>query len=204
MTRPDIYLQMRPAGDTSDPTPDVFRPRFETCFRDHYADVLAFSMRRISGRETAEDVVADTFAVAWRRRDRIPDPVLPWLYGIAIRVIANQRRSIQRRSRLDERLSHEARAESGNADLGAAIDARSSFAAAFAGLSEAEREVLRLAAWDGLGTADAAQVLGCSPSAYRVRLYRARRKLGKQLEAAGHSPEGHQAVAPPNPAEETR
>lgn len=62
------------------------------CFRDHCAQVLAFLLRRVSGREAAEDVVADTFAVAWRRRDRIPDPALPWLYVTAAHVIANQYR----------------------------------------------------------------------------------------------------------------
>lgn len=45
----------RPSGDEN-------RHRFERCFRDHYAQLLALSMRRVSGREIAEDVVADTFA----------------------------------------------------------------------------------------------------------------------------------------------
>ncbi len=70
--------------------------------------IFAFAARRVSGRESAEDVVADTFAIAWRRRDRIPEEALPWLYAIAANVIANQYRSSHRRHNLDERLAREA------------------------------------------------------------------------------------------------
>jgi RNA polymerase sigma factor (sigma-70 family) len=177
--------------------PSLERTRFERCFRDHYANVLAFSMRRISGRETAEDAVAETFAVAWRRRERIPDPALPWLYAIALRVIANQYRSSRRRRNLDARLTHEAgTGVTGDNDITASLDRRDAFSTAFGLLSEAEREVLRLIAWEGLDMRDAARVLGCSAGAFRVRLHRARRKLAKQLEAAGHLPgEGRSATS---------
>lgn len=63
------------------------------------------------------------------------------------------------------------------------LDRRDAFSAAFALLTEPDREVLRLVAWDGLDTRDAARVFGCSPGAFRVRLHRARRKLAKQLKA---------------------
>jgi RNA polymerase sigma-70 factor (ECF subfamily) len=173
---------MLPVDDPPKAVPDIYRHRFERCFRDHYTQMLAFSMRRVSGREIAEDVVADTFAVAWRRRDRIPDPALPWLYAIAGHVIANQYRSTRRRHDLDMRLAHETGAVAPGSDPAESLDRRDAFSAAFALLSEPEREVLRLIAWDGLGTRDAARVLGCSPGAFRVRLHRARRKLAKQLE----------------------
>ena len=192
---------MLPVDDPPNAVLDLYRDRFEGCFRDHYAQVLAFSMRRVSGREIAEDVVADTFAVAWRRRDRIPDPALPWLYAIAGHVIANQYRSTRRRHNLDLRLAREAGAVAPGCDPAESLGRRDAFSAAFALLTEPEREVLRLIAWDGLDTRDAARVFGCSPGAFRVRLHRARRKLAKQLEAAEHLPrEGRTAVA--NPAEE--
>lgn len=192
---------MLPVENPADAAPDAYRDRFESCFRDHYAQVLAFSMRRVADREIAEDVVADAFAVAWRRRDLIPDPALPWLYAIAGRVIANQYRSNRRRHNLDARLTHEAGAAVPEADPAESLDRRDAFSAAFALLAEPEREVLRLVAWDGLDTRDAARVFGCSPGAFRVRLHRARRKLAKQLEAAGHLPrEGCPTV--PRPTEE--
>jgi RNA polymerase sigma-70 factor (ECF subfamily) len=194
---------MLPVDDPPDAVPDIYRDRFERCFRDHYTQLLAFSMRRVSGREIAEDVVADTFAVAWRRRDRIPDPALPWLYTIAAHVIANQYRSTRRRQNLDLRLAHEPGTIAAETDPAESLGRRDAFSVAFAGLAEPEREVLRLIAWDGLDTRDAARVFGCSPGAFRVRLHRARRKLAKQLEATRHLPhEGRTAVS--NPAEETQ
>jgi len=173
---------MLPVDDPPSAVPDIYRDRFERCFRDHYAQLLAFSMRRVRGREIAEDVVADSFAVAWRRRDRIPDPALPWLYAIAAHVIANQQRSTRRRHNLDMRLAHETGADAPGPDPAESLDRRDAFSAAFARLGEPEREVLRLVAWDGLDSRDAARVFGCSPGAFRVRLHRARRKLAKQLE----------------------
>jgi RNA polymerase sigma factor (sigma-70 family) len=194
---------MPPVDDPPNAVPDIYRQRFERCFRDHYAQMLAFSMRRVPGREIAEDVVADSFAVAWRRRDRIPDPALPWLYAIAGHVIANQHRSTRRRRKLDMRLAHEGGAVEPGPDPAESLGGRDAFSAAFARLAEPEREVLRLIAWDGLDTRTAARVFGCSPGAFRVRLHRARRKLAKQLEAAEHPPR-EDRIAVSNPAEEIR
>jgi len=183
----DIYPQMPPTDDRGRAVADADF-RFESCFRDHYAAVLAFAVRRLPDRATAEDAAAETFAVVWQRRGLIPAEPLPWLYGIALRVVANQRRSGKRRQRLSDRLEHEAGAR---ADAPGPVDAlhrRDAFSRAFQRLSEGEREVLRLVAWDGLDTREAASVLGCSAAAFRVRLHRARRRLAKHLEASGHSP----------------
>ena len=194
---------MLPVEDPPNAVPDIHRDRFERCFRDHYAQLLAFSMRRVAGREIAEDVVADSFAVAWRRRDLIPDPALPWLYAIAAHVIANQYRSTRRRHNLDTRLAQETGAIAPGSDPAESLGRRDAFSAAFALLDESEREVLRLIAWDGLDTRDAARVFGCSPGAFRVRVHRARRKLAKQLEATEHLPREN-CAAVPKPAEEIR
>jgi RNA polymerase sigma-70 factor (ECF subfamily) len=183
----DIYSRMPPAGDRDRALPDTDR-RFERCFRDSYAAILAFAIRRMPDRGAAEDAAAETFAVAWRRRDLIPAEPLPWLYGIALRVIANQRRSSQRQRRLNARLEHEASGSTAGPELFEALHHRDAFSRAFSRLSEAEREVLRLIAWDGLDTREAAIVLGCSATAFRVRLHRARRRLAKHLEETGHSP----------------
>lgn len=194
---------MLPVDDSPERARDIYRDRFESCFRDHHARLLAFAMRRVSGRETAEDVVADVFAVAWRRRDRIPDPALPWLYVIAANVIADQYRSTRRGHDLGLRLAHEAGAGESGCDPAESLARRDAFAAAFAHLSEQEREVLRLVAWDGLDVRNSARVLGCSPGAFRVRLHRARRKLAKQLDAPKAADQENRA-AMPGPAEEAR
>jgi RNA polymerase sigma-70 factor (ECF subfamily) len=189
-------------GDRARPLPEADR-RFESCFRDHYAAVLAFAIRRLPDRSAAEDAAAETFAVAWRRRELIPDEPLPWLYGIALRVAANLRRSGERRRRLGERLEHEASSRASVPEPADTLHRRDAFARAFGGLGEREREVLRLVAWDGLDTREAAAVLGCSAAAFRVRLHRARRRLAKHLEAAGHSPV-ERPTRVPDPAEEAR
>jgi RNA polymerase sigma-70 factor (ECF subfamily) len=175
--------------------------RFESCFRDNYAAILAFSARRLPDRAAAEDATAETFAVVWRRRELIPEDPLPWIYGIALRVVANHRRSGQRRGRLGDRLEHEAGSHEGAPELVDELHRRDAFSRAFGRLNEGEREVLRLVAWDGLDTREAADVLGCSAAAFRVRLHRARRRLAKHLEATGHSPDERPARAS-NPAEE--
>jgi RNA polymerase sigma-70 factor (ECF subfamily) len=188
--------------DAGEVPADAERLHFECRFREHYAAVMAFALRRTPAREAAEDVAAETFAVAWRRRAVIPVEPLPWLYGIALRIIANQRRSSERRRRLGDRLEHEANVHEVAAEPADAIDRREAFSSAFRRLGENEREVLRLVAWEGLNTREAASALGCSPAAFRVRLYRARRGLAKHLAAAGHSPDERPSEAS-NSAEET-
>jgi RNA polymerase sigma-70 factor (ECF subfamily) len=104
-------------------------------------------------------------------------------------VIANRRRSAKRRSRLFNRLAA-TRVDLGR-DPAEILAERSEIARAFSQLSDSQREVLRLVAWEGLSAADAAKVLGCSSAAFRVRLHRARSELAKRLGEAGH--EGDEA-----------
>jgi RNA polymerase sigma factor (sigma-70 family) len=159
---------------------------FNALFEAHYAELRRFVLRRIENRAAAEDVLAETFAIAWRRRELTPDPAVPWLFGICHKVIANHRRSAKRRLRLTNRLAN-LKPDVGRdpADL---LAERSEIGRAFSQLSAAQREVLRLVAWDGLGATEAAAVLGCTPSAFRVRLHRARNELVKHLAEAGHEP----------------
>jgi RNA polymerase sigma-70 factor, ECF subfamily len=191
-------------GNEPKRAPNASRESFERYFRAYYAAVLAFAMRRIRGRADAEDVTASTFAIAWRRRERIPDRALPWLYAIAIRVLANHRRSTQRRARLAHRIVGQAQTSENGTDPAHVVGERTAFFNAFSRLSESDQEVLRLVAWEGLDTTDAARVLGCTPGAYRVRLFRARRALAKHLSATGHLAQGRPADADRGPVEEVR
>jgi RNA polymerase sigma factor (sigma-70 family) len=167
--------------------------RFDVCFRAHYAAVLAYALRRLGERGTAEDVAAETFAVAWRRLETLPADPLPWLFGIARHVIQNEARSARRRSRLLARIrsQHPPGAEP---DPAALVAGRSAILAALGRLGEGEREVLRLAAWEGMDAGRAAVVLGCSRGAYALRLHRARRRLAKELAASGHIGDEDEAV----------
>jgi RNA polymerase sigma-70 factor, ECF subfamily len=154
--------------------------RFERCFREHYPRVLAYGLRRLPSRTAAEDVAAETFLVAWRRRDALPDDALPWLLGIARHVIHNERRSARRRARLEARLLAQpgrvAPAAADTAPVGSAgvLDA-------LGRLGERDREVLLLTTWDGLDHRRAAAVLGCSRGAFAVRLHRARNRLARAM-----------------------
>jgi RNA polymerase sigma factor (sigma-70 family) len=157
--------------------------RFERIYHAHYAAVLAYARRRAPRAET-DDVVAETFTVAWRRIVDVPDEPRPWLYEVARRVLANRRRGDARRAALIERLQRApAIADAGRTDSGA-------LANAFAALPEHEREALALVCWEGLSTGDAARAAGCSDVAMRVRLHRARRRLKRALER-GERPAPH-------------
>jgi RNA polymerase sigma-70 factor (ECF subfamily) len=169
--------------------------RFEALFRANYPSILAYALRR-TDPEAADDVVAETFVVAWRRLADVPADELPWLYGVARKTIANQRRGKRRRSALMERLAREAPAAAWPEDTADRVAEREGVAAAMARLSERDREVLRLVAWEGLETARAARAAGCSPAAFSVRLHRARRRLVKELAGSGHIPSEVQSATP--------
>jgi RNA polymerase sigma-70 factor (ECF subfamily) len=153
--------------------------RFRRAYLDHYRAILAYALRRGAEHGDAEDVAAETFTVLWRRIDDAPEPsaLLPWLYGVAARTLANQRRTAARRERLSVRLvalaPHHADDESRTLDrleVRAVVDALRQLAAG-------EHEVLLLAAWEGLSHAEIASALGCSENAAAIRLHRARKRL---------------------------
>jgi RNA polymerase sigma factor (sigma-70 family) len=147
----------------------------------HGRDVLAYALRRAPSAEDAADAVADTFLVAWRRlRDVPPEPEARlWLYRIAQRALASQRRGADRRGRLAERLHVEARAVVGSAP---ADEQRDTVLCALATLGADDRELLMLIGWEGLTPRQAARELDISAVAPRARLFRARRRLGAALE----------------------
>ena len=148
--------------------------RFEALFRQDADTVLTYATRR-SNSDTAQEVVAETFAIAWRRLDVIPDPALPWLLGVARRVLANERRSQGRAEALTLRLVGE---HHGSVDDPAdVVGARLSAQAALDRLQPGEREVLELIAWEGLSVAEVAAALGCSRVTVAVRMHRARRRF---------------------------
>ena len=162
--------------------------QFEAMFRAGYPRVLAYAMRRTGDRGSAEEVASETFLIAWRRFDAVPEEPLPWLLGTARRVLANQRRSLKRRSPngLDASVHPGDVPQPGPLTF-ERIAEKEAFAAAFAALGDRDREVLSLIAWDGLEVGEAAKVMGCTAPVFSVRLHRARRRLLKELEASGHS-----------------
>ncbi len=151
--------------------------RLGAVFEAHHRRVLAYAMRRTDSIADAEDVVGETFAVAWRRVDRMPpaESALPWLLAIARRVASNRRRGGQRSRNLLDRLRQ--------------VPTRSPVPAPASPASEAlmaipagDRELLTLLAWDGLSQAEAGAVLGISANAVAIRLHRARKRFASELD----------------------
>ena len=161
---------------------DPRHDRFAAVYEANYHRILGYALRR-TGRDDAADAVAETFAIAWRRLDDVPEGELArlWLYGVARRVVANHERAERRRERL-------AAAMHAQPPAGAAAlpDIEPNWAAAaFARLSSDERELLALLAWEELDNAALAELLGCSRNAVRIRLHRARRHFSRELAACG-------------------
>lgn len=164
------------------------RKRFERIYSSHYDEVLRYCLRR-SPREDALDAAADTFTVAWRRRADLPeDNPVPWLYGVARRVIANQWRSSARRQNLVTRLrlvdvesppdpERQLIRDQDSADVVAAMNR----------LRPADQEVIRLAGWEELGRDDIGLALGCTPNAVTKRLNGALDRLARELGVAERS-----------------
>jgi RNA polymerase sigma factor (sigma-70 family) len=172
----------------------------EQAFRELYAAhgraLLAYAVRRLPRPEDAADVVAEAMLVAWRRRAEAPpgDEARLWLFGVARRVLANQRRGDRRRHRLGERLGTELGPQLAVAAADhhtTAVEAHVVVRRALEQLDEGDREVLRLHAWEGLGPHEIAAVLGIGTTTARSRLHRARARLRRHLAAAGvtHSEE---------------
>jgi RNA polymerase sigma-70 factor, ECF subfamily len=160
------------------------RMRFEAMFAAHHDAVRRYIVRRQSAA-LVDDAIAETFLVAWRRLDEIPDRTLPWLLGVARRVLADQRRAVSRRRSLSEQLRVDILSHGLARDWEPPAGLTPELASALAGLTEREREALLLVAWDGLSAVDAARVAGCSATAFRVRLHRARQRVADRLEAEG-------------------
>jgi RNA polymerase sigma-70 factor (ECF subfamily) len=160
------------------------RAQMDALFTSHAADVYAFALRRTSP-SAAQDAVSETFLVAWRRLDSVPETPKPWLLGVARRVLANQRRADSRQIALRTRLAspQPSLTEFDAAQLAcSATQGDGTVLAALAALTPAERDAITLIAWDGLSPDEAATVLGCSRATFYVRVHRARRRLAAELD----------------------
>jgi RNA polymerase sigma-70 factor (ECF subfamily) len=147
-----------------------------------YRHVYAYCRRRTHA-DAVEDVVADTFLIAWRKSDEIPpgDQALPWLYGVAYRVLTHQWRSVFRRERLAEKLSSlGVTAISLPEDVLVVRQEARQLLTALAALKSTDQEILRLTVWEELSQAEIAVTLGINVGAVRQRFYAAKKKLADE------------------------
>jgi RNA polymerase sigma-70 factor (ECF subfamily) len=154
---------------------------FEQFYRVTYPRVLAYA-RSMASREDADDAVAEAYAIAWRRQRDIPRSAeLGWMIGVTRRVLANTRRSRRRAGALHALLDRQPQAPGPDpADRVEDGELR----AALLALSPLDREAVILTAWFDLPSADAAQALGITPAAFRMRVARARRRLRAALDTS--------------------
>jgi RNA polymerase sigma-70 factor (ECF subfamily) len=176
--------------------------RFENLYRENVRRVLAYALTRATP-ESAQDAVASTFLVAWRRLDSLPEDAFPWLIGVVRRVLADQRRSEVRRTALGQRLGSLAVPTAPTMDdLPESLALRGSIRDALARLRPQDRDVLVLSAWHGFDIGQLAVALACSKAVASLRLHRARRRFAVLLDAQQDDP---MPVHPPTmrPAKET-
>jgi RNA polymerase sigma factor (sigma-70 family) len=173
---------------------------FGRFYRRHERRVLGYAIARCANASDVADAVGETFLAALGAAGRFSDDggdAVPWLLGIARRVLAHQRRSAARRQRLIRRLETLPSFSPAEADaVDAAVDAARlapELAAALAKLRPRDQELLRLVSRDGLSPAQAGAVLNMNPNTARIRLSRARARVKDLLAAAGGpAPAGQQ------------
>lgn len=157
--------------------------RYHRLFEAHHRAILGYLVRRTAGPDDAADAFGEVFLVLWRRLDDVPpgDEARLWLFGVARRVLANERRGRRRRIRLVERLAAALPAEAFVAPP-SEPPALASVRAALDRLSDDDAELVRLVGQEGLTPAEAGRIVGLSPGLARVRLHRARARLREALD----------------------
>jgi RNA polymerase sigma factor (sigma-70 family) len=152
--------------------------RFRTVFESTYPALARYARHRVLSAGDADDLVAETYEVAWRRLDKVPagDEALPWLLAVERNLLRNRRRKLLRERAVLERLGPPVEASAEPAmyswrDIRHALDR----------LSDEDRELLLLIAWDGLEPSQAAVVLGLNAGVARTRLHRARARMADAL-----------------------
>lgn len=165
-------------------------------YAEHRLEVLAYCTRRMRAAE-ASDACSETFLMAWRRIDDIPPPpgALPYLYGIARRVVANHLRTLRRASRLEKKLQ----------SLGVAPPPEPSalvlqsfrnreVIAALQRLKPKDREIVMLYTWEALPRQTIAEIMGMTRSAIDQRIHRSYQRLARTL---GPGQQAHPLPSPP-------
>lgn len=164
---------------------------YSAFFRRHVEPITRYSVRRCANPDDVADLVGETFLVALQAAHRYrpeTDTALPWLFGIARRLLAKQRRKYVGTRRLEVKVSNAFPAFTASEEdsVAAAIDAARQAPAleeAMSRLTRSEREVLELVAYDGLSPSEAAVTLDITPNAARLRLSRARKAVRNHLDS---------------------
>lgn len=147
---------------------------FVSFYSENFDDLVRY-VRRRSPVDVVEDVVAETFTIAWRKRNALDVGGRPWLFRTASNTLRNALRTRKRQQEIDTRLAIE---------ITASIDDNQiDVIQAWRRLNTRDREVLALHLWEELSDGDAGKVLGFTRAAFSMRLSRAKRRLGQSLQS---------------------
>jgi RNA polymerase sigma-70 factor (ECF subfamily) len=169
---------------------------FTGIYAAEYGQVVKYGQRRLVDADAAAELAQEVFVIAWRRRHEVPDRSLPWLYGVARRLLANHWRARRAAPDVlpitDAGLLREPGLPGADANVGVA-----DLQAALSTLTDLDQEILRLVGWEELTVSEAAQVLGCTRTTAAVRLHRARRRLHKAVSYRAVPPAQQPVLASP-------
>lgn len=143
-------------------------------------DLLAFLLRRTRTPEDAADCLAETFLVAWDKRDKLPsqlEQARPWLFGVARNMLKRDWRRDSRANIAKAELARELK------DTQRQIPDDDPVTATLQKLAPIDREIIEMLVWDQLAPREVAAILELSPNVVRVRAHRARLKLREELKA---------------------
>ena len=158
--------------------------RFVAAYESYYRHVVAYCRRRTTP-DRVDDAVAEVFLIAWRRIDELPagEATLPWLYGVAYRVLGHQFRGHSRRRKLNSKLTAIGADVAPPAD-DVVVQRQESHrvVVALERLRARDQEILRLSIWEELPHSEMAGILGLSIDAAKQRLSRARKSLAREYD----------------------
>jgi len=170
-------------------------------YEENYDAMRDYCLRRLPS-DDANDALAETFLVAWRRLDDVPtgEQARLWLFGVARRVVSTTQRGNRRRFRLTAKSMAQADTGAVTIDTETVVVRRSEDARllqAIGTLRPSDQELIRLKAWEELSHSDIGEVLGISSHAVDMRLNRALKKVGKVMR-----PSKLKMLDSPRPVEE--
>lgn len=168
---------------------------FRQLFAEHFDDLWRFARRRCRSSADADDITAQVFAVAWRRRGELPEVgTRLWLFGVARLTLANHHRSTGRRQRLLQRIAGNRTIDYPSSPVATTDDDR--LADRLGRLSDADFDLISMRYWDNLPVQDIAALLDCTPNAVSMRLHKVRRRLQAELSEKDPGPDGHVKADP--------
>lgn len=156
--------------------------RFERLWEEHAGTIAQYFRKRVRG-DVVDDLVSETFLVVWRRLNTMPPGFeqLPWIFGVARRVLMGWSRAQRRRSNLESKLSQER--FPGEISIDDELDVRVTMA--LSGLDRIDQEFLRLSYWEGKTPVEIAKAYDTSTNAATIRLCRARQRFALRFLALG-------------------